>query len=77
MSCTVEKLTEEVMALPVESKKILAKQLAENLTDEAEVVFQKNWETEAIRWRDDVREGRVKTASGDETLAKVRQSVSP
>jgi hypothetical protein len=76
MSSTVEKLTEQVMALPLEAKKTLANQLAENLGDVAETAFQKDWATEAIRRRDEVREGRVKTIPGDEALAQVRQSVT-
>ena len=42
MSSTVEKLTEQVMALPLEAKKTLANQLAENLGDVAETAFQKD-----------------------------------
>ncbi|MBC8245683.1 MAG: addiction module protein [Verrucomicrobia bacterium] len=76
MSSTVEKLTEEVMALPFEAKRILADRLAENLSNDADAAFHKNWAAEAIRRRDDVRDGRVKTVPGDEALAQVRQSVS-
>jgi len=76
MSSAIEKLTEEVLALPAESKRILADQLAMSLGDDAETAFQKNWATEAIRRRDEVREGRVKTIPGEEALARVRQSVT-
>ena len=76
MSSAIEKLTEEVLALPAESKRILADQFAMSLRDDAETAFQKNWATEAIRRRGEVREGRVKTILGDEALARVRQSVT-
>jgi len=76
MSSAIEKLTEEVLALPAESKRILADQLAMSLGDDSETAFQKNWATEAIRRRDEVREGRVKTIPGEEALARVRQSVT-
>jgi len=72
----MEKLTEEVMALPSEAKRVLADRLAENLSNDAEASFHKNWATEAIRRRDEVRNGQVKTVPGVEALAQVRQSVS-
>ena len=76
MSSAIEKLTEEVLAFPVESKRILADQLTLSLGEDAENAFHRNWATEAIRRRDEVREGGVKTIPGDEALAQVRQSVT-
>ena len=57
----MEKFTDEVMALPSEAKRILADRLAENLSNDTETAFHKNWATEAIRRRDEVRSGQVKT----------------
>jgi hypothetical protein len=34
------------------------------------------WVTEALRRRDDVRSGRVKTVPGEEGLARVRRAVA-
>jgi hypothetical protein len=76
MSSTMEKLTDEVIALPSEAKGILADRLAENLSNDTEPAFHKNWATEAIRRRDEVRSGQVKTVPVDEALAQVRRSVS-
>tara|TARA_B100000809_G_scaffold156353_1_gene153654 strand:- start:179 stop:400 length:222 start_codon:yes stop_codon:yes gene_type:complete len=72
----MEKLTDEVIALPSEAKRILADRLAENLSNDTETTFHKNWATEAIRRRDEVRSGQVKTVPVDEALAQVRRSVS-
>jgi hypothetical protein len=40
---------------------------------DGDALFRKNWATEAIRRRDEVRDGKVKTVSGDEALARMRQ----
>ena len=75
MSMTLDQIVEEALALPSESRALLADRLVESL-DAAEVNrIDKLWATEARRRRDEVRQGRVQTIPGDEALARVRRSL--
>ena len=75
MSMTVAQIAEEALALPSEARALLADRLVESLgADKAEV--QELWIVEALRRRDDVRSGRVKTIPSEEGLARVRRSVA-
>ena len=72
MSLTVEQITAEALHLPVSSRAELAEKLVESL-DVSEDEIQQAWASEALRRRDEVRSGEVKTIPGDEVLAEVRQ----
>jgi putative addiction module component (TIGR02574 family) len=75
MALTVEQLANEAMQLPAASRAELAERLVESL-DTAELTeIDKLWIAEAIRRRDEVRQGLVKTIPGDEALAQVRRSL--
>jgi putative addiction module component (TIGR02574 family) len=75
MPMTLDQLAQEALALPTESRALLADKLVESL-DTAELgQIDRLWATEAKRRRDDVRQGRVQTIPGDEALARVRRSV--
>jgi putative addiction module component (TIGR02574 family) len=71
---TVEQITQEALALPVEVRAILADRLMESINTAKTNSVQELWATEACRRRDDIRSGRVKTISGDEALKRVRQA---
>jgi putative addiction module component (TIGR02574 family) len=76
MSMTVEQIAEEALALPSEARALLADRLVESLDPTEDGYIRQLWATEALRRRDDVRSGRVKTIPGDEALARVRRAVA-
>ena len=75
MGKTVEQIAEEALALPSESRALLADKLVESLDTAALSRTDEAWLAEAKRRRDDVRSGKVQTIPGDEALAKVRQTL--
>ena len=75
MPMTLDQLAQEALALPSESRALLADKLVESL-DAAELGdIDRLWATEAKRRRDEVRQGRVQTIPGDEALARVRRAL--
>lgn len=72
MSLTVEQITTEALHLPVSSRAELAEKLVESL-DVSEDEIEQAWAGEAVRRRDEVRSGKVKTIPGEEVLAEVRE----
>jgi hypothetical protein len=75
MATTVEKLIEQAMTLPSESRAQLADLLVESL-DAADLGrIDSLWMAEAKRRRDEVRKGQVNTVPGEEGLRKVRDSL--
>jgi putative addiction module component (TIGR02574 family) len=75
MPMTLDQLAQEALALPTESRALLADKLVESLDTEELGQIDRLWATEAKRRRDDVRQGRVQTIPGDEALTRVRRSV--
>jgi len=75
MATTVEKLAEQAMNLPTESRARLADLLVESLDAGELGRIDRLWVSEAKRRRDAVRSGRVETVPGDEALQKVRDVV--
>jgi putative addiction module component (TIGR02574 family) len=73
---TVEQLTEEMLALPSDARALLADRLVESLDPVEDAQTRQLWAAEALRRRDDVRSGRVKTIPGEEALARVRESLA-
>ncbi|MEO7299999.1 MAG: addiction module protein [Verrucomicrobiota bacterium] len=73
---TVEQIAEEALGLPSEARALLADRLVESLDPAEDGHIRKLWAAEALRRRDDVRSGRVKTIPGDEALARVRRAVA-
>lgn len=69
---TVEQIAEEALALPSESRALLADKLVESLDTAALSPSDKTWLAAAKRRRDEVRSGKTQTVPGDEALAKVR-----
>jgi len=75
MATTLEKLVEQAMTLPSESRALLADLLVESLDAEELGRIGRLWAAEAIRRRDEVRTGVVETVPGEEALRKVRDSL--
>jgi Putative addiction module component. len=76
MAISVEQLTEAVLALPGEARALLADRLVESLDPIEDEEIQGLWAAEAVRRRDEVRSGEVKTIPGSEALERVRRAVS-
>lgn len=74
MAATVEQITEDALALPSEARALLADRLVESLDPAEDDYTRQLWVKEALARRNEVREGRVKTISGEEALARVRQA---
>ena len=73
---TVEQIAEKALELPSEARALLADRLVESLDPAEDGHVRQLWAAEALRRRDDVRSGRVKTIPGDEALARVRRAVA-
>ena len=76
MSMTVEQIVDEALGLPSEARALLADRLVESLDPAEDGYVRRLWVAEALRRRDDVRSGRVRTVSGEEALAQVRRAVA-
>jgi len=76
MRISVEKLTEEALALPADARALLADQLAESLDPPLlEEEFRALWAAEALRRRAEVRAKKVKTIPSATAFAQVRKSL--
>jgi putative addiction module component (TIGR02574 family) len=73
MPLTLEQLTAEAMQLPLESRVALADRLVESLDSAKLDEIQRLWTAEAIRRRDEVRSGHVKSIPGEQVLDEVRR----
>lgn len=74
MPMTVEQIAAVALALPSESRALLADKLVESLDTAALSQIDKAWLAEARRRRDEVRAGGIQTIPGDEALAQVRRA---
>jgi hypothetical protein len=72
MSLSVEQIAEEALALPSEARVLLAGRPVESLDSVEDEKIHRLWAAEALRRRDEVRSGRVKTISGDEALKRAQ-----
>jgi hypothetical protein len=75
MATSVERVAEQAMKLPGESRALLADLLVESLDGEELGRIDRLWVAEAKRRRDEVRAGRVKTISGDEARRRVHSAI--
>jgi putative addiction module component (TIGR02574 family) len=73
MSLTIDQIASEAMLLPVSSRAELAEKLVESLDFSEDDEVLRGWAAEAIRRRDEVRSGKVKTIPGGEVIAEVRR----
>ena len=78
MPMTIEQLASEALALPNESRALLADRLVESLDDASDTTpgrLDELWAGEARRRLSEVRFGRVQTVSGEEAARRVRGAV--
>jgi hypothetical protein len=75
MSITVEKIVEQAMTLPGESRAEVADLLVQSLETAELGQIDRLWIAEATRRRDEVRSGKVKAIPGDQALGRVRDSI--
>lgn len=73
MSMPAEKLLEEVLALPADARAMLADRLAESLDPLNDDDVREAWTAEALRRRDEVRSGKVKTVSAEDSRARIEK----
>ena len=76
MPMTVEQIAGEALALPREARALLADRLVESLDPAEDGYIRQVWADEALRRRDDVRSGRVKTIPSKVALARVKRAVA-
>lgn len=76
MALSVDQIAREVSALPREARAELADRLAEILDPVDWEPMREVWAAEALRRRDEVREGKVSTVSGEDAFARVRRALS-
>jgi len=70
---SIEQLTEELLALPSVSRALLADKLVESLEFDTDPIIQAAWTTEAVKRRDQIRNGSVQPIPGEEALTQVRR----
>jgi hypothetical protein len=70
---SIEELTEELLGLPSVSRALLADKLVESLEFDTDPTIQAAWVTEAIKRRNQVRNGSVQPIPGEEALTQVRR----
>jgi hypothetical protein len=75
MATTVERLAEQAMKLSTEARARLADLLVESLDAQEIGRIDRLWVAEALRRRDEVRSGQVKTIPGDEAQRRVHRIV--
>jgi hypothetical protein len=73
---TVDQLADDASTLTTADKVILADRLIESIADSEDEVLHGKWAAEAIRRRDEVRNGDINTIPKDEALAQVRRVIS-
>jgi hypothetical protein len=77
MAIPVEKLTEEVLALPADARALLADRLVESLDPLENEQNRRVWAVEALRRRDEVRSGTVQSVPADVVANSVRRLLQP
>jgi len=76
MMIPVEQIAEAALSLPSEARALLADRLVESLDPIQDQEIQELWAAEALRRRDEVRSGLVKTISGPEALERIRRAIA-
>ena len=76
MRISVEKLTEQALALPADARAILADRLAESLDPLLEAEYRGLWAVEALRRLDEIRSKKAKPIPIEKAIAQVRKSLT-
>jgi hypothetical protein len=72
---TLEQLVDEALGLPSDARARLADRLVESLDPVEDENLRREWAVEALRRREEVFHGQVRTVPVSEALKQVRQSV--
>lgn len=72
MANPIEKLTEEILALPSDARALLADRLVESLDPVDDESIRALWVIEARRRRDEVRSGAMQTIPLDAVMGEAR-----
>ena len=75
MAIPIEKLTEEILALPSDARALLADRLVESLDPINDDSIRALWVAEAIRRRNEVRSGAVQTIPAEVVLAEAQNLI--
>jgi len=75
MNRNIERVAEQAMKLPAESRAELADRLVESLDSDEIGRIDRLWLDEAKRRRDEVRSGQVKTIPGEDVRRRVRRAI--
>ena len=76
MTLLVEKLEQEVLALPVEDRACLAQKVCDSIEHFADAETEKAWLKEADRrWRE-IDEGRINCIPAEEVMRRARASLN-
>ena len=75
MATPVEKLTEELLSLPSDARALLADRLVESLDPINDESIRALWVEEAIRRRDEITSGTVKTIPAEDVLTEARNLI--
>lgn len=70
---SIEQLTQELLALPSESRALLADRLVESLEFDIDPAIEAAWLAEAQKRRREVQSGSVEVIPGKDALAQVRK----
>lgn len=76
MAISVEKLIEEMLALPSDARALLADRLVASLDPINDKSILALWVAEAIRRRNEVRSGAVQTIPAEVILAEARNLIN-
>lgn len=76
MTIPVEKLTEEMLALPSDARALLADRLVESLDPINDESIRALWVAEAIRRRNEVQSGTVQSIPAEAILAEARNLIN-
>ncbi|MFA5684032.1 MAG: addiction module protein [Lysobacteraceae bacterium] len=77
MTRPAEQLLEEALALPAKARAMLAERLVESLDPRDDDSVREAWTAEALRRRDEVRSGKVRTVSAETSRARIERLLRP
>ena len=76
MSTKTDKITEDALSLPVDSRLSLVEKLIASLNLPVDEEIEKLWAEEAERRIEDIDAGKTKLIPGDKVFAKIRKKYS-
>jgi Putative addiction module component len=70
---SIEQITQDIMALPSDSRALLADKIVESLEFDVDPGIQQAWLSVAKNRRNEIRNGEITPINGDDALAQVRK----